>query len=98
MTDEEIENITQVAEDWVRMEDQWPPHEDKRYLFYNKTLDIYHVTSLNGISDHFKRFRQEFRPIIDAAMNQDEEDELRFWIENRHQYSHWTVLKEPPNN
>lgn len=91
MSELEIDNT------WVSMEDEWPPDSDKRYLFYNKHIDFYSVDTMDGISRHEKRLRQEFQQVIQYAMNNPEEDEMRHWILHRHAFTHWTLLKDPPD-
>ena len=87
---------TEHRTEWVCLEDQWPTDHGKRHLFYNKTLDIYTVTTLEEIETQFKKFRQNFSEIIGASKDQPPDDPMRFWIENRYEYSHWTELKKPP--
>lgn len=90
------ECLSEVTLKWVEMETEWPPLTDNPYLFYNQTLDIFSVITLNDIEKHFKIYRHELRESIEALDPSNEIDaQMLFRIINRFSYTHWAELKPP---
>ena len=100
MTNHNIDHcVNEVVLKWIEMDQEWPPDPEKVYLFYNRILDIYAVTTLNDIEKHFKIYRHELKDSMDVLDTADEVDrQVAFWISHRFDYTHWSELKPPNSN
>lgn len=78
---------------WKVLEDEWPEDPTKKYLFYNPSLNLYQVLSIDCIEKSERMYAQN----LSELMNNEYLDEnVKYWVDRRHAYTHYMELPVPP--